>query len=251
MRPARVYFGTYSGVGTSPTFPSHAGNESAVDLAEPIPESPFHQRTLAEPQQHMRTGGMEGDREREMMRVGIERQAKGYWDSGSSLSYESGCDRWNISGGLGSSIPSDEGRRSYEISPIPFEIGKSPRGTSPIDPILLEAAKVYHDDDESNALNRQPTKTRNDESYENEEVGEIEPEGHRRKRKRLTTDLEKAHLVRLCINNFGRYGMGRDKFFSSIGLIYGKEKNAPPPDVKSWMIRRENERKKEVAEGKS
>jgi len=63
--------------------------------------------------------------------------------------------------------------------------------------------------------------------------------------------LEKGHLVRLCINDFGRYRMGRDKFFSSVGRIYGKEKNHPAPDVKSWMIRRENERRKEVEEGNS
>jgi len=80
------------------------------------------------------------------MRVGIESQAKGYWDSGGSLSYESGCDRW-VTGGLESSIPSDQGRRSYEMSPMPFEIGMSPSGTSPIDPILLEAAKVYSNEE--------------------------------------------------------------------------------------------------------
>ena len=43
-----------------------------------------------------------------------------------------------------------------------------------------------------------------------------------KKRVRLSTDLEKPHLIRLCTNNFGRYGEGRQKFFQSIGQLYGQ-----------------------------
>ena len=72
-----------------------------------------------------------------------------------------------------------------------------------------------------------------------------------RKRVRLSTDLEKAHLIRLCINNFGRYegARGRGKFFQSIGQLFEKEFNTKAPDVKSWMSRQENKRRKEVDEG--
>lgn len=234
------------GAGTLPTFPSHARNKAEVQLVEPIPRAKSPSQQMLElREQEWPAGGKQGrERRSEIMGEGTDRQDKGYWDLGSSLSYQSGCDRWTT-GGLGSSIPSDQGRGSYEVSPMPFEIGISPTGTPPIDPILLEAAKVYSEDD-STILSPKPIRSRNDEPREKEEVCEIELEGHRRKRKRLTTDLEKAHLVRLCINNFGGYDMGRDKFFASVGLIYGKEKNTPAPDVKSWMIRRENERRKEV-----
>lgn len=238
------------GAGTLPTFPSHTRNKTEVQLVEPIPRAKSPSEQMPEFQeQEWPAGGKQGRERRsnlKIMREGTDRQDKGYWDSGSSLSYESGSDR-RTTGGLASSIPSDQGWGSYEVSPMPFEIGISPAGTPPIDPKLLEAAKVYSED-ESTTLNPQPIRSRNDEPYENEEVCEIEPKGHRRKRKRLRTDLEKAHLVQLCINNFGRYGMGWDKFFASVGLIYGKEKNTPAPD-KSWMIRRENERRKEVEEG--
>ena len=70
-----------------------------------------------------------------------------------------------------------------------------------------------------------------------------------KKRVRLSTDLEKAHLIRLCINNFGRYGEGRQKFFQSIGQLYEKEVGVKAPDVKCWISRREQERMKEVEEG--
>ena len=66
---------------------------------------------------------------------------------------------------------------------------------------------------------------------------------------RLSTDLEKAHLIRLCINNFGRYGEGRQKFFQSIGQLYEKEVGVKAPGVKCWISRREQERMKEVEEG--
>jgi len=109
--------------------------------------------------------------------------------------------------GLESAIPSDQGPRGYVMSPMPFEIGMSPSGASPIDRILFEAAQVYSDY-ESNTLNLRPTKASNNKAYQNQEVWWIEREGHGRKRKKPTTDWEKGHLVRLCINNFGHYGMG-------------------------------------------
>lgn len=65
----------------------------------------------------------------------------------------------------------------------------------------------------------------------------------------MSTDLEKAQLIRLCINNFGRFGEGREKFFRSVGQLFEKEFNGKAPDVKSWMNRREHERRKEVEEG--
>ena len=65
----------------------------------------------------------------------------------------------------------------------------------------------------------------------------------------MSTDLKKAHLIRLCINNFGRFGEGREKFFQSVGQLFEKEFNGKAPDVKSWMNRREHERRKEVEEG--
>ena len=78
---------------------------------------------------------------------------------------------------------------------------------------------------------------------------ESREEGSARKRVRLSTDLEKAHLIRLCINNFGRYEGARAKFFQSIGQLFEKEFNTKAPDVRSWMTRQENERRKEVEEG--
>ncbi|KAG0128347.1 hypothetical protein HOY82DRAFT_541352 [Tuber indicum] len=135
-------------------------------------------------------------------------------------------------------------RRSSGGPPILFEIDPDAGMNPPSDPILLEALRTY-DIDTLEAFSEKPTN-----STEVAEAYEVEPEGHRRKRTRLTTDPEKAYLIRLCINNFGRYGMGRDKFFSSIGHLYEQEKNTPAPDVKSWMIRRENERRKEIEEAK-
>ena len=54
-----------------------------------------------------------------------------------------------------------------------------------------------------------------------------------RKRVCLSSDLEKAHLIRLCINNFGRYEGGRRKLFQSIGQLFEKEFNTKAPDVRS------------------
>lgn len=65
---------------------------------------------------------------------------------------------------------------------------------------------------------------------------------------RFSTDLEKAQLIRLCINNFGPFREGREKFFQSIGQLFEKGFNAKTPDVKSWINRREHERRKEVEE---
>jgi len=70
-----------------------------------------------------------------------------------------------------------------------------------------------------------------------------------RKRVRLSSDQDKAHLVRLCINNFGHYGQGREKFFRYIRQLFEAEKGAQSPDVRSWMSRSEDSRKKEIAEG--
>ena len=80
-----------------------------------------------------------------------------------------------------------------------------------------------------------------------EDSRELEEGG--RKRVRLSSDLEKAYLIRLCINNFGRYEGGRRKFFQSIGQLFEKEFNTKAPDVRSWMNRQANERRKEVEEG--
>ena len=46
---------------------------------------------------------------------------------------------------------------------------------------------------------------------------ESREEGGIRQRVRLGTDLEKAHLIRLCINNFGRYEGARGNFSSPLG----------------------------------
>jgi len=81
------------------------------------------------------------------------------------------------------------------------------------------------------------------------EVEEESWEEGGKKRVRLSTDQEKAHLIRLCINNFGRFGEGKDKFFQSITQLFEKEINAKPPNVRTWMNRREHERMKEVEEG--
>jgi hypothetical protein len=72
-----------------------------------------------------------------------------------------------------------------------------------------------------------------------------------RKRVRLATDQEQAHLIRLCINNFSRYAQGKEKFFLSIGELFTKECGSQSPDVRSWMRKREHARQKEVAEGMS
>jgi len=57
-----------------------------------------------------------------------------------------------------------------------------------------------------------------------------------------------AQLIRLCINNFNRYSLGKDKFFHVIGELY---KNLSPsgnsPNVKGFMGRMMEKRKGEVA----
>jgi len=55
-----------------------------------------------------------------------------------------------------------------------------------------------------------------------------------KKRVRLSSDQDKAQLVGLCINNFGRYGQGREKFFRHIRQLFEAE-GAQSPDVRSWM----------------
>jgi hypothetical protein len=71
-----------------------------------------------------------------------------------------------------------------------------------------------------------------------------------KKRLRITNDQDSAHLVRVCINNFGCYGeLRKDKFFNRIGELYGEEKNTQPLVVRSWLSRRENIRKEEIPAG--
>ena len=65
---------------------------------------------------------------------------------------------------------------------------------------------------------------------------ESREEGGTRQRVRLGTDLEKAHLIRLCINNFGRYEGARGKFFQSIGQLFEKEFNTKALDVPMWEV---------------
>jgi len=60
----------------------------------------------------------------------------------------------------------------------------------------------------------------------------------------------KLTWARLCINSFGRYGQGGEEIFRHIRQLFEAEKGAQSPDVRSWMSRREDSRKKEIAEGR-
>jgi hypothetical protein len=106
---------------------------------------------------------------------------------------------------------------------------------SPVDPVLFQQSQTY-------AELRGAKRGASDIGVEGVEDGV-------KKRVRLATDQEQAHLIRLCINNFGRYAQGREKFFLSIGELFTKECGSQSPDVKSWMRKRELVRQKEIAEG--
>ncbi|KAI5837726.1 hypothetical protein DFP73DRAFT_588810 [Morchella snyderi] len=78
----------------------------------------------------------------------------------------------------------------------------------------------------------------------------------RRKRVFLKSDEDKARLVRLCINNFGRYGEGKERFFEAIHDLYREiypDPNGNSPNVKGFMQRWCETRRKELEEacGKS
>ncbi|KAH0606092.1 uncharacterized protein H6S33_003753 [Morchella sextelata] len=75
----------------------------------------------------------------------------------------------------------------------------------------------------------------------------------RRKRVFLKSDEDKARVVRLYINNFGRYGEGKEKCFEAIGDLYRETYPDPDgnsPNIKGFMQRWCETRRKEIEESR-
>jgi len=64
----------------------------------------------------------------------------------------------------------------------------------------------------------------------------------------LSTDQQKADLIKLCIQNFGRYVQGKKKFFEEIQKLY-KDTYGTNLNVMGYMHCLSGKRKKEIKNG--